>query len=127
MTGLLVLGLYVVAFFGTYLISSRLLKSFFEREGFNSLKTVTFGDESAVKANRVASVISVITVFWLWVAFTNSVIPLPKLPGPFSGDVTFTYTAQLEDGTTDDAEVTMDGEWTAERILTSMPIHFGEA
>ncbi|MCH2250871.1 MAG: ABC transporter permease subunit [Cognatishimia sp.] len=107
MTGLLVLGLYVVAFFGTYLISSRLLKSFFEREGFNSLKTVTFGDESAVKANRVASVISVITVFWLWVAFTNSVIPLPKLPGPFSGDVTFTYTAQLEDGTTDDAEVTM--------------------
>ena len=55
------------------------------RRDYGSLKTVTFGDESAVKANRVASVISVITVFWLWVAFTNSVIPLPKLPGPFSG------------------------------------------
>lgn len=81
MTGLLVLGLYVVAFFGTYLISSRLLKSFFEREGFNSLKTVTFGDESAVKANRVASVISVITVFWLWVAFTNSVIRFAETAG----------------------------------------------
>ncbi|MCY4180443.1 MAG: ABC transporter permease subunit, partial [Litoreibacter sp.] len=47
------------------------------------------------------------TVFMLWVAFTNSSIPLPKLPGPFSGDVTFTYTVTLEDGTSDDAEVTM--------------------
>ena len=107
MTGLLVLVLYLVAFFGTYLVSRRLLKSYFESEGFNSLKTVTFGDESAIKANRIASVISVVTVFWLWVAFTNSVIPLPKLPGPFIGDVTFSYTAQLEDGTTDDANITM--------------------
>ncbi|WP_370229947.1 ABC transporter permease, partial [Cognatishimia sp.] len=107
MTGLLVLVLYLVAFFGTYLVSRRLLKSYFESEGFNSLKTVTFGDESAIKANRIASVISVVTVFWLWVAFTNSAIPLPKLPGPFSGDVTFSYTAQLEDGTTDDANITM--------------------
>lgn len=107
MTGILVLALYIGAFFGTYLVASRLLQKYFERQGFNSLKTVTFGDESAVRANRIASVISVVTVFWMWVAFTNSVIPLPKLPGPFSGDVTFTYTAQLEDGTTDDAEVTM--------------------
>jgi len=107
MIGLLILALYVAAFFGSYFVSSRLLKSFFERKGFNSLKTVTFGDESAVTANRIASVISVATVFWLWVAFTNSAIPLPKFPGPFQGDMTFTYTAQLEDGTTDDATVTM--------------------
>ena len=107
MIGLLVLALYVAAFFGSYFVSSRLLRSFFERKGFNSLKTVTFGDESAVTANRIASVISVATVFWLWVAFTNSAIPLPKFPGPFEGDMTFTYTAQLEDGTTDDATVTM--------------------
>ncbi|MCY4335066.1 MAG: ABC transporter permease, partial [Litoreibacter sp.] len=107
MTGLLVLFLYLAAFFGSYLILSRLLKSFFQREGFNKLKTVTFGDESAVVANRIASVLSIVTVFMLWVAFTNSSIPLPKLPGPFSGDVTFTYTVTLEDGTSDDAEVTM--------------------
>lgn len=107
MTGLLVLALYAGAFFGTYLIASRLLHRYFQREGFNKLKTVTFGDESAVKANRLASIISVVTVFWLWVAFTNSLIPLPKLPGPFAGDVTFTYTAQLQDGTTDEAEVTV--------------------
>ena len=107
MTGVLVLFLYLAAFFGSYLILSRLLKSFFQREGFNKLKTGTFGDESAVVANRIASVLSIVTVFMLWVAFTNSSIPLPKLPGPFSGDVTFTYTVTLEDGTSDDAEVTM--------------------
>ncbi|MEM7473104.1 MAG: ABC transporter permease subunit [Pseudomonadota bacterium] len=107
MTGLLVLFLYLAAFFGSFLILSRLLKGFFQSKGFNKLKTVTFGDESAVVANRIASVLSIVTVFMLWVAFTNSVIPLPKLPGPFSGDATFTYTATLPDGTTDDAEVTM--------------------
>ncbi|WP_422395965.1 ABC transporter permease subunit [Roseovarius rhodophyticola] len=104
---MLVLALYVGAFFGSYLILSRLLQRYFAREGFNKLKTVTFGDESAVKANRIASFLSVITVFFLWVAFTNSAIPLPKLPGPFDGDVTFTYTATLPDGATDDAEVTI--------------------
>lgn len=107
MTGLLVLVLYLVAFFGSYAILSRLLQKYFQREGFNSLKTVTFGDESAVNANRIASVISILTVFWLWVAFTNSTIPLPKLPGPFQGDATFTYTVTQEDGTSDDATVTV--------------------
>ncbi|MGB7318498.1 MAG: ABC transporter permease subunit [Planktotalea sp.] len=107
MSGLLIFVLYLVAFFGSYTILSRLLTKYFQREGFNSLKTVTFGDESAVKANRIASVISILTVFWLWVAFTNSAIPLPKLPGPFQGDATFTYTATLADGTSDDATVTV--------------------
>ena len=107
MTGFLVLALYVGAFFGSFYLARILFKSAFEKKGFNKLKTVTFGDESAITANRVASVVSVITVFWLWVAFTNSAIPLPKFPGPFSGDMTFTYTAQLEDGSTDDATVTM--------------------
>ena len=107
MTGILIFALYVVAFFGSFYLLSNLLKSAFEKKGFNKLKTVTFGDESAVAANRIASVISVVVVFWLWVAFTNSVIPLPKMPGPFQGDVSFTYTAQLPDGSTDDATVTV--------------------
>jgi len=107
MIGFFVLALYAIAFFGSYFLSSRLLKSYFQRDGFNSLKTVTFGDESAISPNRIASVISVITVFWLWVAFTNSTIPLPKFPGPYSGDTTFTYTVQLEDGSTDDGTVSM--------------------
>ena len=107
MTGLLVLALYVGAYFLSYIVAKRVFASAFEKKGFNKLKTVTFGDESAITANRVASVISVITVFWLWVAFTNSSIPLPKFPGPFSGDMTFTYTAQLEDGSQDEGTVTM--------------------
>lgn len=107
MTGILIVVLYVAAFFGSFAILSRVFKSAFEKKGFTKLKTVTFGDESAVVANRLASVVSVIVVFWLWVAFTNSAIPLPKLPGPFQGDVSFTYTAQLEDGSSDDATVTL--------------------
>jgi taurine transport system permease protein len=107
MTGLLVLALYLGAFFGSYLILSRLLQKYFQREGYNSLKTVTFGDESAVKPNRIASVLSILTVFMLWVAFTNSSIPLPKLPGPYQGDMSFTYTATLPDGTSDDATVSV--------------------
>lgn len=107
MTGFVVLALYVGAFFVAFFVARAVFKSAFEKKGFNRLKTVTFGDESAIAANSVASVISVVTVFWLWVAFTNSVIPLPKFPGPFSGDMSFTYTAQLEDGTKDDATVTM--------------------
>ncbi|MEL7014183.1 MAG: ABC transporter permease, partial [Pseudomonadota bacterium] len=107
MMGLLLLFLYAAAFFGTFFIASRLFKKLFESRGFNKLKTVTFGDESAVIANRLASVVSVLTVFWLWVAFTNSAIPLPKMPGPFLGDTSFTYTATLEDGTTDEGTVTV--------------------
>jgi taurine transport system permease protein len=107
MSSILVLALYIGAFFGSYFVLSRTLKSAFEKKGFNKLKTVTFGDESAVVSNRIASVISVGVVFWLWVAFTNSVIPLPKMPGPYLGDVSFTYTAQLADGTTDDATVSV--------------------
>ncbi|MCY4152658.1 MAG: ABC transporter permease subunit [Aestuariivita sp.] len=107
MTSLLVLFLYATAFFGTYFIASRFLQSYFQRKGFNKLKTVTFGDESAVTANRIASIISIVTVFWLWIAFTNSALPLPKLPGPFQGEIEFTYTVTLNDGTSDDATVTI--------------------
>lgn len=107
MTGLLLLALYIGAFFGSFVIAKRVYRRAFEKRGFNKLKTVTFGDESAITANRVASIVSVFTVFWLWVAFTNSAIWLPKFPGPFLGDATFTYTAQLEDGSTDEATVTM--------------------
>ncbi len=72
-------------------------------------KTVTFGDESAVTPNRIASVVSVLTIFLIWASFTGSAM-LPSflhVPGPFLGEATFTYTAQTEDGQTDDATVTV--------------------
>ena len=107
MTGLIVLGLYVAAFFGSYYLILWLVPKSFQLGGFAAQKTETFGDESAIRANRIASIVSVFVVFWLWVAFTNSTIPLPKMPGPFEGEVEFTYTATQPDGTSDDATVTV--------------------
>ncbi|KPP84130.1 MAG: ABC-type taurine uptake system permease component TauC [Rhodobacteraceae bacterium HLUCCA08] len=77
------------------------------RRDFGSLKTVTFGDESAVNSNFAASVISVVLIFVLWGAFTGSRL-LPgflHVPGAFIGEGSFTYTAESEDGATDDATV----------------------
>ncbi|MEM6557766.1 MAG: ABC transporter permease, partial [Pseudomonadota bacterium] len=107
MTGLTVLALYVAAFLGAFFVVSFIYQKFFERVDFTSLKTVTFGDESAVKANRVASVLSVVTIFLLWAAFTNSTLPLPKAPSPYEGQFSFTYTSTTADGQQDDAEVTV--------------------
>ena len=54
---------------------------------FTSLKTVTFGDESAVRPNRAAGIISILTIFLMWGIFTGSSL-LPSFlhaPGPFVG------------------------------------------
>ena len=77
------------------------------RKDFTSLKTVTFGDETAVRPNRWASVISVVVLFLIWGAFTGSKLSPIHVPGPFQGDTTFTYTAQNAAGATDDATVTV--------------------
>ncbi|MBW4981794.1 ABC transporter permease subunit [Mameliella sp. CS4] len=76
---------------------------------YTSLKTVTFGDESAVTPNRIASVISVLSIFLLWGAFTgSSYVPgFLHAPGPFIGDAAFTYTAEAEGQAPDDATVTV--------------------
>ncbi|WP_282077753.1 ABC transporter permease [Epibacterium ulvae] len=74
---------------------------------YTSLKTVTFGDESAVRPNRIAGVISIATIFLIWGIFTGSVlVPKPlHAPAAFEGTAEFTYTAQTADGATDDALV----------------------
>ena len=79
MTGAIVLIVYVTIFVLSLLIVGWLTRRFFEKADFTSLKTVTFGDESAVRANRVASVLSVLAIFALWVAFTNSSLKLPPV------------------------------------------------
>ena len=74
--------------------------------GYGSLKTVTFGDESSVTANRVASVSGVITVFLIWMIATgSSLLPFKILPVPFVGDTQFEYTATNAAGETDNATV----------------------
>ncbi len=77
------------------------------RHDFGSLKTVTFGDESAVTSNFAASVVSVVLIFVFWAAFTGSSL-LPGFmhaPGAFTGEGSFTYTARAADGAEDDATV----------------------
>ena len=104
---LLVVGVYlafVLACYGAWwLVWGRR----HERTGFQALKTVTFGDESAVTPNRAASVISVVSIFLTWGAFTGSAWTPIHVPGPFLGDTAFTYTARDAAGAEDDATVTV--------------------
>ncbi|GGH36909.1 taurine transport system permease protein [Cribrihabitans marinus] len=100
--------IYIGIFVGSYLIVNRIIRRS-ARTDFTSLKTVTFGDESAVVSDRVASVISVVSIFVLWGMFTGSTL-LPSFlhaPGPFQGIATFDYTAATEDGQSDTATVTV--------------------
>ena len=137
MTGLILLAVYIAIFAVSMVIVAWATKQFFTRADFTSLKTVTFGDESAVNANRVASVISVLAIFALWVAFTNSSLPLFKAKGPFEGMVEFTYTATLPDGRSDDASVsilvypediqlTVDANGVAGKIPEKLTVDLGD-
>ena len=60
---------------------------------FTSLKTVTFGDESTVRPDRAASVISVVAIVVIWAAFTGSSLIPFHVPGPFIGTTDFRYMA----------------------------------
>jgi len=105
MIGLMILLVYVAIF----VISFFIVRFFVQRTStdFTSLKTVTFGDESAVNSNRSASVVSVLTIFLLWGSFTGSAwVPgFLHAPGPFVGETSFTYTVATQDGESDDATV----------------------
>ncbi|MEJ6402797.1 ABC transporter permease subunit [Yoonia sp. 2307UL14-13] len=103
---MLILAAYIGLFAGSmFLVNLLTAKS--KPKDFTSLKTVTFGDESAVRPNRWASVISIVVLFLIWGAFTGSSLSPIKVPGPFEGDTTFTYTATNAAGETDDATVTV--------------------
>ena len=107
MTGLFVLFVYVGIFVASFFVVTKVVQQATAKD-FTSLKTVTFGDESAVRPNRVAGIISILTIFLIWGMFTGSSL-LPgflHVPGPFLGELKFTYTAEA-DGQRDDAEVTV--------------------
>ena len=100
---------YILLILATLALWNLVKRLLTPKHDYGSLKTVTFGDESAVSSNTVASVVSVVLIFVLWGAFTGSKL-LPSFmhaPGPFEGTSSFTYTATAEDGSTDDAEVTV--------------------
>ncbi len=97
-----------VAIILAFMFAWRAVKSFLTpTRDYTSLKTVTFGDESAVRSEFPASVISIILIFVIWGAFTGSKL-LPgflHLPGPFTGETSFTYTVDDGAGNRDDADV----------------------
>lgn len=101
---MIVLALYVALFVLSYLIV-RSFRRRKDRHDFTSLKTVTFGDESAIRPDRAASAISILTIFLIWGAFTGSKFAPFHVPGPFMGETSFTYSAQNAAGQVDDAVV----------------------
>jgi taurine transport system permease protein len=99
--------IFYVAIFVASMFAVRFLRRHSQRNDFTSLKTVTFGDESAVRPDRAASVISILALFLIWGAFTGSrFVPL-HVPGPFIGDTSFTYTARTAAGLTDEGKVSI--------------------
>lgn len=107
MIGLLILAVYIAIFVGSFMVVKFVVRKASQQADFTSLKTVTFGDESAITPDRAASVISVVTIFLIWAAFTGSNLSPVHAPGPFIGDASFTYTAQTADGARDDASVSV--------------------
>ncbi|WP_445327138.1 ABC transporter permease [Yoonia sp. GPGPB17] len=88
------------------------------KHDYGSLKTVTFGDESAVTSNTAASVVSIVLIFVLWGAFTGSKL-LPGFmhaPGPFIGDGSFEYTITTPAGDSDNATVSVVVHPTGEEV-----------
>ena len=101
---MIVLAFYLALFVLSYAVV-RAIRRRQTRHDLTSLKTVTFGDESAITPDRAASVISVLSVFLIWGAFTGSKYAPIHMPGPFMGETSFTYTATNAAGETDDATV----------------------
>ncbi len=102
---MIIAAIYVVGFAAAFLVVRLVSRFMSSRKDFTSLKTVTFGDESTVKPDRAATVISVVGIFLIWGAFTGSSITPIHVPGPFIGETSFEYTAENADGETDDATV----------------------
>ncbi|MDA7426485.1 ABC transporter permease [Thalassococcus lentus] len=104
---MIVFAIYVAIFVASFFIVKFVARKTIT--DYTSLKTVTFGDESAVTPSRIASVISILTIFLLWGAFTGSkIVPgFLHAPGPFLGDAQFTYTAEADGQQADDATVTV--------------------
>ena len=107
MTGLFVVAVYVGIFVASFFIITKVIARATTKD-FTAMKTVTFGDESAVRPNRMAGIISIATLFLIWGMFTGSSL-LPGFlhaPAPFSGTAEFTYTVEAN-GERDDATVTV--------------------
>ena len=100
-----VLLIYMALFVGAFIVVQQIRNRQNKASDFTSLKTVTFGDESAVTADRSASIVSILAILLIWGAFTGSRWTPLHVPGPFTGDTSFSYTLQGADNQKDDAKV----------------------
>ena len=100
---MIILIIYVAIFVAAFIAVKFIMSKLQTRHDFISLKTVTFGDESAVRANRMASVISIVAIFLIWGAFTGSVLTPIHAPGPYDGSGQFDYVVEGPDGQRDTA------------------------
>ncbi|MDR7127449.1 ABC transporter permease subunit [Pseudotabrizicola sp. 4114] len=66
-----------------------------------------FGDATAIRPSRAASILSILTIFLIWGAFTGSKLVPVHVPGPFVGDTSFSYTVMNEAGERGEATVTV--------------------
>ena len=109
LTSLPVIAVYIAAIVGIMFVWRIIRSALTPKQDFTSLKTVTFGDESAVVSNTAASFISIVLIFLLWGAFTGSnwLPGFLHVKGPFVGQQSFTYTAEDANGNRDDATVTV--------------------
>ena len=101
------LAAYVLIILLSLFLWKLISKGVTPKTDFGSLKTVTFGDASAVSSNSVASVLSIIAIVLLWGVFTGSkLVPsFLHMPGAFEGELTFTYEGEDGNGVIDSAEV----------------------
>ena len=77
---MIVLLIYVAIFVASFAVVKLVVHR--SISDFTGRKTVTFGDESAVRPNRIASVVSILAIFLLWGAFTGSAWLPPLLHAP---------------------------------------------
>lgn len=100
----LILGIYTLISALCFALYHQVQKMQLKNTDYTSLKTVTFGDESAVSANRVASIGGVVSIFIIWGAFTGSSwVPL-HVSAPFEGVTSFNYSAVNSVGETASAQ-----------------------
>ena len=121
MTGLIVFLIYASLFLAAYFLVTYVTTLSQRKQDFTSLKTVTFGDESAIRPNRAASIISIIVIFFIWGAFTGSSLVPFHVPGPFVGETNFTYTVTNDAGETDEASVNVVVHEVGNKIEANEP------
>jgi taurine transport system permease protein len=118
---MLILSLYIACFILLLVIYKFVVKHFTPTDKQNKINTVTFGDESAVKPNRTASILSILTLFFIWGAFTGSSLSPVHAPGPFTGDTSFSYTAKNANNQIDTAQVFIRVNPADEPLTTPSP------